>query len=129
MSRVVEQTHGGGREMTVQLYQVGPDEFGDYEIEPVKGCVWLVYWYEIGDYGVYGEAVSFDGKNYTLHNLSHGFCYGPDDKLSTGDAITLDQLFGESVSLGVELHKETLDKIYELIRGARNESANKPRTA
>lgn len=108
--------------MTVQLYQVGPGELSDDQVGAVKECVWLVYWYEIGCYCGDGEAVSFDGKNYTLHNLSHCSCYGPDDKLSTGDTITLDQLFGESVSLGVELHKEMLDKVYELTKRARNEA-------
>ena len=63
-------------------YQVGPDDPG---IPNEPDFIWIVHWYEIGDYCGDGEAIGLhkDGFLYTC-GLSHCSCYGPcDDGMAT----------------------------------------------
>jgi hypothetical protein len=93
------------------FYKVGPDEVSE-------SCdyIWVVHWYEIGNYEGHGEAVSWDGKNYRLHSLSHCSCYGPEDGLASGDIFSLDDIFGDTIRLGFDIKPEIMEKLRELIQ-------------
>ncbi len=64
----------------MKIYNVGPDELGEYELEQITEdqFEWFVYWYENGGYDGSGSAVALgkDGFLYTA-GLGHCSCYGP----------------------------------------------------
>ena len=66
----------------MKQYQVGPDEFDEFDWKEM-GCeeyVWCVYSYEQGSYDGDGVAVAKreDGK-FDYGTLAHCSCYGPTD--------------------------------------------------
>lgn len=63
----------------MKVYSVGPDEPGEASASDFGNAVWLVVWYEAGDYEGSGEGVSFDGTTCTQWDFGHCSCYGPFD--------------------------------------------------
>lgn len=97
---------------TVKIYNVGPDELSERDCPNFE---WVVAYYESGDYDGSGEAVSFDGLQYRHHGLGHCSCYGPEDGMESGDVVSLDAILGDSVVPGLEIQKEIVDKVRELL--------------
>lgn len=99
----------------MEIYNVGPDAMTYGGKWPHRDYKWLVAWYEVGDYEGWGEAVSFDGTTYRLHNLGHCSCYGPEDSLRGGDEIPLSLIIGDTVLPGMEIRPEVVNKVKELV--------------
>lgn len=97
--------------MKTEMYQVGPDDFSMYGC---KDYLWVVHWYEAGDWCGNGWAVSWDGEQLREHNLGHCSCYGPSDGLYTGDAIELSDL-ESSMVLSTSLPRPLVEKVIELM--------------
>ena len=82
----------------MKLYQVGPDEFSDYERKEIDNKYdFYIYWYERGSYEGDGLGVGVndgraDGVNGTaeVYSLSHCSCYGPTED-SSGDIYPLEE--------------------------------------
>lgn len=99
----------------MEVFSVGVDEC-DYLDAQLDGGLWLVYWYEIGDYCGDGEAVSLkeDGRLY-FANLGHCSCYGPGDGGFSESCSVEDFLKGLENVHGYIGHKEVEKKVLELL--------------
>jgi hypothetical protein len=95
----------------MKLYQVGPDELSNYDIQSIKSSDYFVYHYESGSYDGSGTGIAKrDGKFYS-YNLSHCSCFGPIDGVDVPGELY--DLHSEKVELtGVD--KEVLEKVLEL---------------
>lgn len=115
----------------MKLYNVGPDEPYGYE-EKDDRYVWLVYWYEIGDYCGDGEAVAFgkDGLVY-FYGLGHCSCYGPfDDWGSPGKGMTVEEYLRPKDSVHDLSVKGPVDeKVTKLLKAWKRREARKAKQA
>jgi hypothetical protein len=103
----------------LKLYNVGPEEISEQDC---KGFVWVVAWYETGDYCGSGQAISFDGKVYRHHNLGHCSCFGPEEGMGDGEPVELELIVGDNIATGYEFHEEIVSKVRELTAAMRSET-------
>ena len=102
----------------MKIYQVGPDDAYD-EPQNDERYLWLVYWYEIGDYCGDGEAVALgvDGKLY-VYGLGHCSCYGPFDEwgVNRSDGIAVEDFLKERDSIhDLQFRDEVEEQVRKLL--------------
>lgn len=61
----------------MKLFNIGPDDFFDYELEYLDDYDWFVYYYENDGYHGHGEGVGYKDGFLYFYCLGHCSCYGP----------------------------------------------------
>jgi len=99
----------------MKLYNVGLDEFFDYDLSYVGNEYdWFVYAYYNNGYDGEGEAVGYKDGNLYFYNLSHCSCYGPLE--GSPQVITVDNwLNSNDIHDADTRYKEVRDKLVELL--------------
>lgn len=92
----------------MQIYSVGPNT--DTYSAPTDGYEWCVYWYEIGDYCGYGQAIYYDGKDLWSQGLDHCSCYGPFESSLVKVVLDSDNVLDKDIE-----HEEIRNKVKELL--------------
>lgn len=99
----------------MEVYNVGGDELGDYELDCIGNDYdWFVYFYESGSYDGCGEAVGCKDGFLYIYNLDHCSCFGPTE--GNPEKVSVDKVFASDDVLGTDItRKDVKDKVAELL--------------
>lgn len=105
----------------MKIYNVGPDEFSEYELKEMdaENFEFVVYWYEGGGYDGSGEAVGLckDDNLLYVKGLGHCSCYGPmDGGMGSGDKVTIEDFLSHKDDIhSYDARTEIKEKVKELL--------------
>lgn len=103
----------------MQIYNVGPREFSEYQLDSMHGhdCRWLVYWYQYDCFLGTGELVAL-GMDGLLHckSLGHCSCFGPLERWDAAYTVTVEEFLRTKKSIhDLEFRPEIELKVRSLL--------------